>query len=41
MSRANYVQQQEALKLGEILKRIEKENSKLIEEMIYGAPKGG
>ena len=40
-SRANYVEDQEMLQLGAAQKRIEKENGRLIEEMIYGAPKGG
>ncbi|KAI0363909.1 hypothetical protein BV20DRAFT_65414 [Pilatotrama ljubarskyi] len=40
MARANYVQEQEALKREVALKKLEKDNSKLIEEMIYGAPKG-
>lgn len=40
-ARANYVQDQEMLQLGVAQKKIEKENSRLIEEMIYGAPKGG
>lgn len=41
MARANYVQEQEHLKREAAQKKLEKDNSKLIEEMIYGAPKGG
>ena len=41
MARANYVQEQEALKRGVAQKKADKENSRLIEEMIYGAPRGG
>lgn len=41
MARANYVQEQEALKRNVAQKKAEKESSKLIEEMIYGAPRGG
>ncbi len=41
MARANYVQDQEALKREMALKKARKENSRLIEKMIYGAPKGG
>lgn len=41
MARANYVQEQEHLKRDAAQKKLEKDNSKLIEEMIYGAPKGG
>ena len=41
MARANYVQQQEALKREVELKKAEKESGRLIEEMIYGAPRGG
>ncbi|KAI0669869.1 Rec8 like protein-domain-containing protein [Trametes maxima] len=40
MSRANYVQEQEQLKREIALKKLTKDGSKLIEEMIYGAPKG-
>ncbi|EIW64648.1 uncharacterized protein TRAVEDRAFT_42055 [Trametes versicolor FP-101664 SS1] len=40
MARANYVQEQEHLKREAAQKKLEKDNSKLIEEMIYGAPKG-
>ncbi|KAH9898372.1 Rec8 like protein-domain-containing protein [Cubamyces lactineus] len=40
MARANYVQEQEHLKRELAQKKLEKDNSKLIEEMIYGAPKG-
>ncbi|KAI0651884.1 Rec8 like protein-domain-containing protein [Trametes meyenii] len=40
MSRANYVQEQEQLKREIALKKLAKDSSKLIEEMIYGAPKG-
>ncbi|RPD82524.1 hypothetical protein L226DRAFT_565089 [Lentinus tigrinus ALCF2SS1-7] len=40
MARANYVQEQEALKREVTQKKAEKESSKLIEEMIYGAPRG-
>ncbi|KAI0801231.1 Rec8 like protein-domain-containing protein [Fomes fomentarius] len=40
MARANYVQDQEALKREMALKKAQKENSRLIEKMIYGAPKG-
>ncbi|KAI0825105.1 Rec8 like protein-domain-containing protein [Trametes gibbosa] len=40
MARANYVQEQEQLKREAAHKKLEKHNSKLIEEMIYGAPKG-
>ncbi|KAI0724582.1 hypothetical protein C8T65DRAFT_704409 [Cerioporus squamosus] len=40
MARANYVQEQEALKRGVAQKKAEKEGSRLIEEMIYGAPRG-
>ncbi|CDO71589.1 hypothetical protein BN946_scf184911.g59, partial [Trametes cinnabarina] len=39
-ARANYVQEQEVLKRGITQKRLEKESGKLIEEMIYGVPKG-
>ena len=41
MSRANYVQDQEALKLEAARKKAQQENGRLIEEMIYGAPRGG
>ena len=41
MSRTNYVQEQEVLKLQLAQRKVDKENSKLIEEMIYGVPKGG
>lgn len=41
MARANYVQEQEHLKREAAQKKLEKDSSKLIEEMIYGAPKGG
>ena len=41
MARANYVQEQEHLKRELTQKKLEKDNGKLIEEMIYGAPKGG
>ncbi|KAI0756960.1 Rec8 like protein-domain-containing protein [Daedaleopsis nitida] len=40
MSRANYVQEQEALMRNVAQKKAQKESSKLIEEMIYGAPRG-
>ncbi|KAH9858181.1 Rec8 like protein-domain-containing protein [Lenzites betulinus] len=40
MARANYVQEQDLLKRDAAQKKLEKHNSKLIEEMIYGAPKG-
>lgn len=40
-ARANYVQEQEALKREVAQKRFDKENSKRIEEMIYGVPRGG
>ncbi|KAI0655106.1 Rec8 like protein-domain-containing protein [Cubamyces menziesii] len=40
MARANYVQEQEHLKRELAQKKLEKDNCKLIEEMIYGAPKG-
>ncbi|KAI0335243.1 hypothetical protein GY45DRAFT_1268246 [Cubamyces sp. BRFM 1775] len=40
MARANYVQEQEHLKRELTQKKLEKDNSKMIEEMIYGAPKG-
>ncbi|PIL31935.1 hypothetical protein GSI_06639 [Ganoderma sinense ZZ0214-1] len=39
-ARANYVQQQEALKREVAHKKLDKENSRRIEEMIYGAPRG-
>ncbi|KAI1797908.1 hypothetical protein LXA43DRAFT_969106 [Ganoderma leucocontextum] len=39
-ARANYVQEQEALKREVAQKKLDKENSKRIEEMIYGAPRG-
>ncbi|TFK93458.1 hypothetical protein K466DRAFT_594355 [Polyporus arcularius HHB13444] len=40
MARANYVQEQEALKRGAAQKKAEKESGRLIEEMINGAPRG-
>ncbi|KAI0778213.1 Rec8 like protein-domain-containing protein [Trametes elegans] len=40
MARANYVQEQEQLKREIAQKKLAKESGKLIEEMIYGAPKG-
>ena len=39
-ARMNYVEEQDALKREIAQKKAEKENSKLIEEMIYGAPRG-
>ncbi|KAI8995657.1 Rec8 like protein-domain-containing protein [Trametes punicea] len=39
-ARANYVQDQELLKREMAKKKMEKESGKLIEEMLYGAPKG-
>ncbi|OSD03409.1 hypothetical protein PYCCODRAFT_1466798 [Trametes coccinea BRFM310] len=39
-ARANYVQEQELLKREIAQKKLEKESGKLIEEMIYGVPKG-
>ncbi|KAI0639429.1 Rec8 like protein-domain-containing protein [Trametes polyzona] len=40
MARANYVQEQEHLKREAAQKRLEKDSGRLIEEMIYGVPKG-